>query len=117
MRGDTQTPTDPGIRWERPTPEEEQLLGSNKRSVWHVPTQSFKGAHCAVFPPDLIRPCIRAGARPGDTVLDPFAGSGTTGQVAPEEGRKAILIEVNPDYLPLIEQRLNSVQSNLKVAA
>jgi len=77
----------------------------NKRSVWTVPTQSYSGAHFATFPPDLIKPCILAGSRPGDVVLDPFGGSGTTGQVAIELGRRPILIELNPEYAKLIEKR------------
>lgn len=66
--------------------------------IWHKPN---------AMPPALILPCIRAGSRPGDTVLDPFGGSGTTAQVAIEEGRKAIIFELNADYIPLIEQRTN----------
>lgn len=80
----------------------------NKRSVWTVTPKPYKGAHFATYPPDLIRPCILAGSRPGDTVLDPFGGSGTTAQVAIEHGRKAILIELNPDYVPLIERRVEA---------
>lgn len=78
----------------------------NKRSVWSVPTQAYDGAHFAVFPSELIRPCIKAGCPKGGTVLDPFGGSGTTGRVALEEGCKAVLIELNPDYVPLIVQRV-----------
>lgn len=78
---------------------------ANKKSVWTVPTQPFKEAHFATYPPDLIKPCIMAGTRAGDTVLDPFAGSGTTGMVSLELGRQAILIELNPKYVELIEQR------------
>jgi DNA modification methylase len=77
----------------------------NKRSVWTVPTTPYSEAHFATYPPDLIKPCILAGSRPHDTILDPFAGSGTTGAVAIELARKAILIELNPVYIPLIEQR------------
>lgn len=77
----------------------------NKRTVWTVPTYSYKGAHFATFPPDLIKPCILAGTKPGETVLDPFGGSGTTGQVAIELGREAILIELNTAYVELIRQR------------
>ena len=73
----------------------------NKRSVWTVPTTPFSAAHFAVYPPELIRPCILAGSRPGDTVLDPFSGSGTTGMVATQEGRKYIGIDLNRDYLDL----------------
>ena len=79
----------------------------NKRSVWSVPTSAFTDAHFATFPPDLIKPCILAGCPVGGTVLDPFGGSGTTGQVALELGRSAVLIELNPDYVKLIEQRTN----------
>jgi site-specific DNA-methyltransferase (cytosine-N4-specific) len=73
----------------------------NKRSVWSVPTAPFSEAHFAVYPPELIRPCILGGSRPGDTVLDPFSGSGTTGMVATQEGRKYIGIDLNRDYLDL----------------
>lgn len=81
--------------------------GSNKRDVWTVAPANYPEAHFATFPPDLIRPCILAGSKPGDTVLDPFGGSGTVGQVALEYGRKSILIELNPEYIPLIKQRTN----------
>ncbi len=77
----------------------------NKRSVWTVVTKPYADAHFATFPAALITPCILAGSRLGDVVLDPFGGSGTTGEVAISLGRKAILIELNPDYAKLIEQR------------
>jgi DNA modification methylase len=77
----------------------------NKRSVWTVGTQSYRGAHFAVFPPELIRPCVRAGCAAGGTVLDPFGGSGTTALVAQQEGRDAILIELNPRYVALQRDR------------
>lgn len=80
----------------------------NKRSVWSISTQSYKDAHFATFPPALITPCILAGSRAGDTVLDPFAGSGTTGKVAIENGRKGIMCELNPDYIDLIKRRTNT---------
>ncbi len=79
----------------------------NKRSVWTVATAPYPEAHFATYPPDLIKPCIMAGSRIGDTVLDPFAGSGTTGMVALELGRKAVMIELNPKYCDLIRQRCN----------
>jgi len=78
----------------------------NKRSVWTVPTHSFKGAHFATFPPDLIRPCILAGAPLGGVVLDPFGGAGTTAVVAMQEGRKSILCELNPEYAAMAERRI-----------
>lgn len=73
----------------------------NKRTVWTVPSQPYPESHFATFPEDLIKPCILAGCPVGGIVLDPFAGSGTTGQVALELGRKAILIELNPEYIKL----------------
>jgi DNA modification methylase len=77
----------------------------NKRSVWTVTSRPYKEAHFATYPPELIKPCILAGCPAGGVVLDPFAGSGTTGAVALGLGRSAILIELNPDYVKLIEKR------------
>lgn len=77
----------------------------NKRSVWTVTTQPYKGAHFATFPPKLITPMILAGCPVGGTVLDPFGGSGTTGEVAESCGRNSILIELNPAYIELQKQR------------
>jgi len=77
----------------------------NKRSVWTVSTVPYPGSHFAVFPPALIEPCIMAGSRPGDIVLDPFFGSGTTGQVAEQLGRQWIGCEIQKDYEPLQRQR------------
>jgi DNA modification methylase len=85
----------------------------NRRSVWSVVTKPYKAAHFATFPPDLIRPCILAGCPTGGTVLDPFGGSGTTGQVAMEEGRNAILCELNADYVGLIRKRIGGVTPSL----
>jgi len=79
----------------------------NRRSVWTVATKPYKGSHFATFPPMLITPMILAGCPAGGTVLDPFAGSGTTGMVALEHGRNAVLIELNPAYIALINQRCN----------
>jgi DNA modification methylase len=76
-----------------------------KRTVWSVPTKSFKGAHFAVFPPDLIEPCILASRKNG-TVLDPFTGSGTTGVVAKKHGRNFIGIELNTEYVAIAEKRI-----------
>lgn len=80
--------------------------GRNKRSVWTVTTKPYKEAHFATFPPDLITPCILAGSKPGDTVLDPFGGAGTTAWVAKEHGRKAVTCELNSEYCDLIVNRL-----------
>jgi DNA modification methylase len=97
----------------RPIGEREFDGKRNRRSVWTVNTKPYRGAHFATFPPDLIRPCIIAGCPSGGTVLDPFGGSGTTGQVAMEEGRKAILCELNPEYVKLIDNRLGEVTPSL----
>lgn len=87
----------------------------NKRSVWTVATVPYKGAHFATFPPALIEPCILAGSRPGDVVLDPFFGSGTTGMVAQNLGRRWLGCELNPAYGPLQDERLR--QSGLILEA
>jgi DNA modification methylase len=87
---------------------EKSYTMANKRSVWTVATRPYKGAHFATFPPALIEPCILAGSRPGDVVLDPFNGSGTTGQVALTHGRKYLGCELNPDYVELTRTRLDA---------
>jgi len=84
------------------------LQTRNKRSVWTVATHGFKGAHFATFPPDLIRPCILAGAPRGGLVLDPFGGAGTTALVAMQEGRRSVLCELNPEYAALARARLDA---------
>jgi site-specific DNA-methyltransferase (adenine-specific) len=78
----------------------------NRRSVWTVATKPYKGAHFATFPPDLIEPCILAGCPEGGTVLDPFGGAGTTGLVASNHNRNAILCELNPEYAQLALDRI-----------
>ncbi len=78
----------------------------NRRSVWTVQSRPFKGAHAAVFPPQLIEPCILAGSNPGDLVLDPFGGAGTTGLVAARHGRRYLMIEASEQYCELMRQRL-----------
>lgn len=82
----------------------------NRRSVWSINTQPYKGAHFAVFPSALVEPCILAGSRPGDIVLDPFMGSGTTAAVAIEQGRQYIGCELNPDYKTLQDERINKAR-------
>lgn len=81
----------------------------NRRSVWTVAPKPYKGAHFATFPPALIEPCILAGSRPGDVVLDPFMGSGTTAQVAEILGRRWLGCELNQAYAQLQDARLSSV--------
>lgn len=88
----------------------------NKRSVWTVTTKPYKGAHFAVFPADLIEPCVLAGCPPCGTVLDPFMGSGTTGVVATRHNRKFIGVELNPTYVELARERIgNEINSNTLV--
>ena len=79
----------------------------NKRSVWTVNVKGYKEAHFATYPPELVTPCILAGSKEGDLVLDPFSGSGTTGEVALQHGRNYIGLEVNPEYAKLSERRLS----------
>ena len=85
----------------------------NKRSVWTVTNKPYKGAHFAVFPTDLIEPCILAGSSEGDVVLDPFMGSGTTAMVALKHNRNYIGCELNEDYASLQTDRIDSIPSQL----
>ena len=78
----------------------------NKRSVWSVTTRAYKEAHFATFPEDLITPCILAGSREDDLVLDPFNGSGTTGVVSLKHGRRYLGVELNPEYVEIAHRRI-----------
>lgn len=89
----------------------------NRRSVWSIATRPYKGAHFAVFPPDLVEPCILAGSRPGDVVLDCFMGSGTTAAVAIAHGRQFIGCELNPSYKPLQDERIAEARTARAEAA
>lgn len=80
----------------------------NKRDVWSVATKPYAEAHFATYPAELIKPCILAGTKEGDIVLDPFNGSGTTGEVALLHGRNYIGTELNPEYAALAERRISS---------
>lgn len=95
--------------------------GRNKRTVWTVTTQPFRGAHFATFPPKLIEPMILAGSKPGDTILDPFSGSGTTGMVALRHDRSYIGLELNPEYVELSRNRIRDdaplLNTGIEVAA
>jgi DNA modification methylase len=86
----------------------------NKRSVWTVTPAPYNGAHFATFPPALIEPCVLACSRPGDLVLDPFFGSGTTGEVAERYERRWIGIDINPKYAALARER--TAQRSLPLA-
>jgi hypothetical protein len=96
-------------RWREEGPPESR----NRRSVWTVTTKPYGGAHFAVMPSDLVEPCIKAGCPEGGTVLDPFAGSGTTLAVAAELGRSAIGCELNPEYIALAERRIKDARSSV----
>jgi DNA modification methylase len=89
----------------------------NRRSVWHVNAKPYKGAHFATFPPALIEPCILAGSRPGDIVLDPFMGSGTTAAVALRHGRQYLGCELNAEYGALQAERINEAMEAAAGAA
>ena len=100
-------------RWDAMDKKEQCSGMRNKRSVWEVVPFNYKEAHFATYPPKLIEPCILAGSRPGDTILDPFSGSGTTGMVAYQHGREYIGIELNPEYIGLSEKRMSNVQVDM----
>ena len=85
-----------------------------KRSVWNVSTKPYKGSHFAVFPPELITPCILASSEENDIILDPFIGSGTTAMVAKELGRYYIGCELHEDYGKLIQERVNNRKVTLE---
>jgi DNA modification methylase len=90
-------------RWDRMTKAEQQALGANKRTVWTMATQPFPDAHFATFPEELPTICIKAGCPEGGVVMDPFAGSGTTGVVARKLGRQFVGIELNTEYCEMAE--------------
>lgn len=92
-------------RWDLMEHHEQCSGMRNKRDVWMVAPANYDDAHFATFPPDLIKPCVLAGTKAGDVVLDPFFGSGTTGLVAIENGRRCIGIELNPGYVAMAKVR------------
>jgi site-specific DNA-methyltransferase (cytosine-N4-specific) len=81
--------------------------GRNLRTVWEIHTEAYPAAHFATFPPALAAPCVALSTAPGDLVLDPFLGSGTTGLVALQTGRRFVGVELNPDYLQLAQERMS----------
>lgn len=83
-------------------------LTRNKRSVWKIATAPFPGSHFAVMPPGLVEPCIKAGSRPGDLVLDPFSGAATVGLVARRLQRRYLGFELNADYCEMGRRRIES---------
>lgn len=95
-------------RWDQMTVAEQRSMGANARNVWTMATRAFPEAHFATFPPELPERCIAAGSRPGDTVLDPFGGSGTTPLVADRMGRNAVVIDINPEYIAMMRRRIEA---------
>ncbi|KAB0571507.1 DNA-methyltransferase [Brucella pituitosa] len=100
-------------RWDKMTKAEQGANGRYLRnfepaplSVWPIATRAFSEAHFATFPPELAERCILAGCPKDGVVLDPFGGAGTTGLVAARHGRRAILIELNPEYAELAQRRI-----------
>lgn len=93
-------------RWDAMSKEEQQAGGANLRSVWWLATQPYSGSHYATFPESLPEICIKAGSKEGDTILDPFMGSGTTAAVALRLNRHVIGIDLDPKNLTLAEQRI-----------
>jgi DNA modification methylase len=115
-RGIPLVPGNPSATHRADRPDTLPAETRNKRTVWSIPTQPYSGAHYATMPEALIEPCILAGSRAGDTVLDPFAGSGTVSRVAMRLQRNAIGCELNPDYITEhIEKRTDGVQVELLV--
>lgn len=90
-------------------------LGRNKRTVWNIPLGKYKGAHFAVFPEKLVETCLLAATKAGDTVLDPFFGSGTTGLVALKHNRYYLGIELVSEYAELAQSRLNEFSPQLNL--
>ena len=92
-------------RWDLMEKQEQCGLMVNKRDVWNIACEPTPEAHFATFPQKLIEPCILAGSRPGELVLDPFLGSGTTGKVCERLGRKWVGLELSADYIGIAEKR------------
>ena len=89
----------------------------NRRTVWNINTEAYAEAHFAVFPTELVRPCILAGSGPGDVILDPFFGAGTVGLIALELGRRCVGIELNEAYVAMARRRIAAVQMRLLTSA
>ena len=98
------------------TPGIKQFTGMrNARSVWSIATESYSGAHFATFPQALVTPCILAGSRPGDAVLDPFTGSGTVGVVCRKAQRRFVGIDLSMDYLRQAQVRVENKDVDVKI--
>jgi DNA modification methylase len=97
------------------THEKDGAPARNKRDVWWISTKPFKEAHFAVFPEKLIEPCVLAGSKTGDTILDPFNGSGTTGIVSIKNNRNYIGIDLNKTYIEMSEKRIGVAQQQMRL--
>lgn len=86
----------------------------NRRTVWDINTMPFAEAHFATFPPALVEPCVLAGSRVGDYVLDPFFGSGTVGVVCQNLQRHYVGVELHPEYVVLASRRLSENDRRLR---
>lgn len=84
--------------------------GRNRRTIWSIPTEPFPGWHFATFPPKLVEPCVLAGSRPDDWILDPFFGSGTVGAVCEQQHRNYVGIELNPEYVNIAVERVRRTE-------
>lgn len=100
-------------RWDNMTVAQQRALGSNARSVWTIATKPYAGAHFATMPEQLAERCILAGSSPGDLVLDPFGGSGTTVRVARRFNRRGVMLDLNPAYLQLAQARISHIQPSV----
>jgi DNA modification methylase len=99
------------LGWNRPE------LGRNKRTVWTITTKPYAGAHFAVMPEALVKPCILAGTKPGDVVLDPFMGAGTVAKVAHRLDRNWLGCELSAEYTDQALQRLEPLTSQERLFA
>lgn len=106
-RGSLRPNTGFNEKWDLMTKEEQAAGGANKRSVWTVATKPYTEAHFATFPPELITDCILAGSQEGDTVLDPFSGSGTTAMVSQKLNRNFYAIDLSQKYIDISDRRLD----------
>ena len=103
---------DPMVQWHNHGGGIESLLATgfrNKRTVWTIATEPYAEAHFATFPEALVTPCVLAGSRMGDTVFDPFVGSGTVVGVAERLGRNGVGTDLKWDYLKLAQQRTKQI--------
>lgn len=100
-------------RWDAMEKAEQVSTGSALRSVWWISPGGYPDAHFATMPEELAAVCIKAGSKPGDTVIDPFGGAGTTGLVADRLQRNAVLIEINPEYAAMASKRVSTDRGGL----